>query len=223
MQTDVDKHVDGEAGSQEGILRPGHMNSTLLNMYGVPPTTTSEAEQACPPSTDAAPAAPPSTAGGTVEEDVPGMPAFAPLHVVAAAAARAMAAEKARMKRAASPAANPRPSKAPTLAHSGSRPEAAAATAAAFAAEDATDMQSADERTKGEPSTSGVAVGKPTKELSGSQKREGKAKTRCASEAGLNQQRCLTENKNPSVLVVALDPAPNLSISSIRGGCMHSC
>ncbi len=91
MQTDIDRHVDAEAGGG------APMNAALTSMYGSASqrgAVITEGQPVTPPATDAAPAPEPpaeSAAAGIL----PGLPpAFAPVHLVAAAAARALAAER---------------------------------------------------------------------------------------------------------------------------------
>ena len=90
MQTDIDRHVDAEAGGAP-------MNAALTSMYGSASqrgAVIAEGQPVTPPATDAAPAADPPAdrvAAGLLPE-LP--PAFAPVHLVAAAAARALAAER---------------------------------------------------------------------------------------------------------------------------------
>ncbi len=109
MQTDIDRHVDAEAGGAP-------MNAALTCMYGSASqrgVAIAEGQPVTPPATDAAPAAEPPAEGAAAGllPELP--PAFAPVHLVAAAAARALAAERAQRpqtkQRAAQPSRSPGP------------------------------------------------------------------------------------------------------------------
>ena len=93
MQTDIDRHVDAEAGG-------ARMNAALTSMYGaaLQPRTAAIAE-VTPPATDAAPATEHPAEEAVAEAPPEAPPAFAPIHLVAAAAARALAAERGQQPR----------------------------------------------------------------------------------------------------------------------------
>ena len=92
MQTDIDRHVDAEAGG-------AHMNAALTDMYSTPLRhggSVAEGQPVSPPITDAAPAGEPAPAAADSTAPAAEPPAFAPAHMVASAAARALAAERER-------------------------------------------------------------------------------------------------------------------------------
>ena len=100
MQTDIDRHVDAEAGGAP-------MNAALTSMYGSASqrgAVIAEGQSVNPPATDAAPAVeiPAERVAAELLPELP--PAFAPVHLVAAAAARALAAERGQR-----PQTKPRP------------------------------------------------------------------------------------------------------------------